>query len=197
MINERSRLHLAGLHDDAVRLGCAVLTDVRVEALPGEMMIIDGLRTSEEQAQYVRDGLSKTMNSRHLTGHAWDFGVFVDGKYIKDADAYKPYGRLIDDIAKREGIQIEGGWEWGWDWGHVQLDWDAYPIGAQPPKRREQSTTIAAAGGISLVTIAQQVLEYLGAIDGQWTAYAALAVVLVLAGWIINERVLKARRDGV
>lgn len=193
-MDERSRKNLIGLHPDAVRLAELVFADAFIA---NQIVIIDGLRTAQEQEEYVKAGKSKTMNSRHLTGHAWDFAVLLNGKVTWVESYYKPIGARIKQIAKQAKIPISWGGDWGWDWGHIELAWAHYPVGEKPIKTEDNSTTIAAAGGISLVTLAQQILTYLGDIKGEWPSYVALAVVLVLAGWIIHERVVKARRQGV
>ncbi len=45
-----------------------------------DFMVFEGLRTKETQAEYVRTGVSKNMNSRHLTGHAVDLVPYVAGE---------------------------------------------------------------------------------------------------------------------
>ena len=40
----------------------------------------DGRRTEAEQRAYVNSGVSKTMDSRHLTGHAVDLVPYIAGK---------------------------------------------------------------------------------------------------------------------
>lgn len=49
-------------------------------------------RTAEQQAIYVKDGRSKTMNSNHLRRLAVDLNFIKDGKLIYEAEALEPIG---------------------------------------------------------------------------------------------------------
>jgi len=63
----RSLKNLNGIHPDLRRVIDRALLDS-----PLDFVVIEGLRTKERQKQLVASGASKTMNSRHLTGHAVD-----------------------------------------------------------------------------------------------------------------------------
>ena len=64
---------------------------------PIDFGIATGTRTLEEQKEKVKEGLSKTLKSKHLTGDAVDVYAFVDGKanwntieyYIQIAGAFQ------------------------------------------------------------------------------------------------------------
>lgn len=73
MIDARAEKNLTGVHPDLVRVvrECA-------ETCPISFTITEGLRTKERQAKLVAEGASKTMNSRHLTGHAVDLAALLD-----------------------------------------------------------------------------------------------------------------------
>ena len=68
---ERDRQRLAGVHADLLR----VVERARL-AIP--FIVVEGLRTRERQARLVAIGASRTMNSRHLTGHAVDLAYWLD-----------------------------------------------------------------------------------------------------------------------
>ncbi|MGL5964095.1 MAG: hypothetical protein ACRCZ2_06840, partial [Fusobacteriaceae bacterium] len=40
-----------------------------------DFIVTEGVRTKERQAQLVKEGNSKTMNSKHLTGSAFDIAM--------------------------------------------------------------------------------------------------------------------------
>lgn len=90
--------------------------------------VTEGLRTKERQKQLVAQGKSRTMNSRHLTGHAVDLvdtaGSYDDAKMREIAQAMK---QAADEL----GVPIT----WGGDWTkfcdppHFELEWHAYPAG--------------------------------------------------------------------
>lgn len=70
--SDRSRRELEGVHPDLVRL-----VERALELTTVDFIVWDGIRTEEEQAEYVRTGASKTMDSRHLHGLAVDLVPFV------------------------------------------------------------------------------------------------------------------------
>ena len=73
--SRRSLERLSGVHDD--------LASVMVHAIGRssiDFTVLEGRRTLERQKELVAQGASKTMNSRHLTGHAVDVAPYVDGE---------------------------------------------------------------------------------------------------------------------
>ena len=81
--------------------------------LPGYGFIVTcGLRTIEEQKILVSKGLSKTMNSYHLTGKAFDIAVKKNGVVTWDIKEYKTISVLFKKVAKAQGIELT----WGGDW---------------------------------------------------------------------------------
>lgn len=91
--------------------------------------VTEGLRTKERQRILVAKGASKTMNSRHLTGHAIDVAAFIDGKLSWDWPLYDEISVAMKTAAAELGVRIE----WGGDWSsfrdgpHYQLPWKEYP----------------------------------------------------------------------
>ena len=61
--SKRSLTNLEGVHHDLVEVAHLALS-----ISPIDFVIIDGVRTIEEQRILVAKGKSKTMDSRHLTG---------------------------------------------------------------------------------------------------------------------------------
>lgn len=83
---EASEAKLKGVHADL-----AGLVREAYSRSPVPFAVIEGLRTKERQAQLVKAGASKTMNSYHLTGHAVDLWP-VDpntGKNLPSDAAFK------------------------------------------------------------------------------------------------------------
>jgi peptidoglycan L-alanyl-D-glutamate endopeptidase CwlK len=52
------------------------------------------------------------MNSRHITGHAVDIAVYVDGQITWDFQYYKVVAEHVKAVAKELKVDIE----WGGDW---------------------------------------------------------------------------------
>tara|TARA_B100002049_G_scaffold215196_1_gene180432 strand:+ start:367 stop:747 length:381 start_codon:yes stop_codon:yes gene_type:complete len=92
---------------------------------PVDFTILEGRRTEERQAQLVAQGSSKTMNSRHLTGHAIDIAPWIGGKPSWDWTLYNRLAPIIKTAALELGVDIE----WGGDWRsfkdgpHWQIPW--------------------------------------------------------------------------
>lgn len=66
-LGARSLERLQGVHPDLVKVVKRAL-----ELTEYDFSVIEGVRSIETQRAYVEKGVSKTMNSRHLTGHAVD-----------------------------------------------------------------------------------------------------------------------------
>ncbi len=123
-LSRRSRDRLRGVHSDLV----AVVKDA-IQHTTVDFAVLEGLRTRERQRQLVRRGASKTMNSRHLTGHAVDLGAYVDGEVRWDWPLYHEIAKAMKASAARLGVKID----WGGDWKrfpdgpHFQLTRRGYP----------------------------------------------------------------------
>lgn len=123
--DERSERNLQGVHEDLV----AVITRARaISRVP--FIVIEGLRSVERQRQLVKQGASKTMNSRHLTGHAIDFvPLGPNGQPAFDWPLYHKIGPIIEQVAKEMSTPITWGARWASfpDGPHVELQRSAYP----------------------------------------------------------------------
>ena len=120
-LGRRSLENLKGVHPDLVSV-----VHRAIELTEQDFTVIEGLRSVERQRKLVAEGKSKTMNSRHLTGHAVDIAPWPISwewdKFYPIADAMKQAARELD-------IPLE----WGGDWRsfkdgpHFQLPWKDYP----------------------------------------------------------------------
>lgn len=77
-----------------------------------DFAVTEGLRTKERQAELVKAGASKTMNSRHITGHAVDLAAIVGGEIRWDWPLYEKIAKAMKQAAYELNIKIE----WGGDW---------------------------------------------------------------------------------
>ena len=122
MIDARSERNLIGVHPDLVKV-------IRRAAKAGGFVVAEGLRTKARQAQLVKAGASRTMNSRHITGHAIDVAALVNGEVRWDWPLYAAIAVRVKAAAKDLGVPII----WGGDWKsfrdgpHFELDRKAYP----------------------------------------------------------------------
>lgn len=124
VFSARSRRALAGVHPDLV----AVAEDA-LALSPIDFRVIEGLRSPARQAELVRAGASRTLNSRHLTGHAIDVVALVEGKVRWDWPLYPRIAAAFKQAARARGVKLV----WGGDWArlrdgpHFELDRKAYP----------------------------------------------------------------------
>ena len=92
-------------------------------------IITEGLRTPQRQAMLVKNGASRTLNSRHLTGHAFDIAAVLDGRVSWDWPLYSKLADVIKESAALLSIPIV----WGGDWKsfrdgpHFELDRKHFP----------------------------------------------------------------------
>lgn len=123
-LSARSLSRLEGVHPDL----CAVV-ELAITRTAVDFTVLEGLRTPERQQQLVAAGASRTMRSRHLTGHAVDLGAFVGGEVRWDWPLYHKIAAAMKDAARALNVPLE----WGGDWRsfkdgpHFQLPHDKYP----------------------------------------------------------------------
>lgn len=131
-LGERSRRNLQGVHPDLVRV-----VQRAIQITKQDFVVIEGLRTEARQRELVAKGASRTMNSRHLSGHAVDIVPWVDGTISWDWKFYSEIRNAMVTAAAELGVEIEWGGNWATfkDGPHWQLPWDKYPV-AQAPKRQ-------------------------------------------------------------
>jgi len=122
-LSQRSKDRLSGVHPDLVKV-----IEEAIKGSPLDFSISEGLRTKERQKELFAAGKSQTMNSRHITGHAVDIAVLVDGKVTWDSKYYIPVIDHIKSIAKKFDIPIVSGGDWVTfkDYPHIELHRSKY-----------------------------------------------------------------------
>ena len=120
----RSLGRLQGIHPDLRKV-----MDRAIATTDIDFTVLEGMRTMSRQRKLVASGASRTLRSRHLTGHAVDIAPLVDGKVSWDWPIYHRLAPTIKKAAQDVGVKIE----WGGDWRsfkdgpHWQLPWRDYP----------------------------------------------------------------------
>lgn len=126
ILGQRSLSRLQGVHPDLVRVvkTAAAMSDL-------DFTVLEGLRTVERQKQLFAQKATKTLNSRHLTGHAVDIAPMLNGKVSWDWPLYHRLAKTIKAAAAAEKVPLT----WGGDWRtfkdgpHWELPWKQYPKG--------------------------------------------------------------------
>lgn len=101
MFGTRSLKNLEGVHPTMVNLMKASIADS-----PLDFAITEGLRTKERQQELYNQGKSLTLLSRHITGHAIDLMVYVEGKGTWEGKYYDMLSKHIQSKADQLGIKI-------------------------------------------------------------------------------------------
>lgn len=105
-LSQRSKDNLVGVDPNLTKVCKVALSCSDVD-----FGVSEGLRTIEQQKEYVASGKSQTMNSKHLTGCAIDVYAWVDGVswdikyYLKIAEAFR-------QASIKTGIKIRWGGSW-------------------------------------------------------------------------------------
>ena len=123
-LSQKSLDRLSGVHPDLVAVVKRALEISEVD-----FAVFEGVRSKTRQAQLFKEKATKTMNSRHITGHAVDLWAWVDGEVRWDWPLYHQIAKAMKAAATELNIPIE----WGGDWRtfkdgpHFQLPHKEYP----------------------------------------------------------------------
>jgi peptidoglycan L-alanyl-D-glutamate endopeptidase CwlK len=123
-LGARSLSRLTGVHPDLVKV---VQLAIRKSDL--DFAVLEGVRTIDRQRQLFAQKATKTMNSRHLTGHAVDLAPVINGDVSWDWPLYNRLAKTVKAAAAELDVPIT----WGGDWTrfrdgpHWELSWKAYP----------------------------------------------------------------------
>lgn len=133
-LNEKSVLKLAGVHPDLIKV-VRRAAQLMPEG-PLEFIVTEGLRSVERQKQLYAAHATRTMKSRHLTGHAVDLAAMLQGEVRWD---WPLYDKIADVMLAAAGeLQVAIVWGGSWtsfkDGPHFELNRNFYPaFGDLPP----------------------------------------------------------------
>jgi peptidoglycan LD-endopeptidase CwlK len=80
-----------------------------------DFCVYDGIRTVKEQQQHVKNGTSKTMQSKHLQGLAVDLVPWIGGKPVWDWSGCYKVAMAMDRAATEMGFADKIRWGGAWD----------------------------------------------------------------------------------
>lgn len=117
-LGARSRAELVGVRADMVSV-----VERAIALTPQDFAVHDGLRTTIEQREYVRRGVSKTMASKHMRqadgfGHAVDLVPFVNGKLRWEWPPIFAIAAAVRRSAEELAVPLV----WGGVWDRAFLD---------------------------------------------------------------------------
>ena len=98
---------LVGVHP---KLVAVVQRAIQISEL--DFKVLEGVRSKQRQAQLVASGASKTLDGRHITGHAVDLGAVVGGVVRWDWPLYYKIAEAMQQAAKELQTTIVWGGVW-------------------------------------------------------------------------------------
>lgn len=105
-----SERELVGVNADLVRV-----TRLALKHSLQDFTVFDGIRTLKEQQTHVKNGTSKTMQSKHLDGLAVDLVPWIGGKPVWDWDGCYKIACAMDLAATELGLAHRITWGGAWD----------------------------------------------------------------------------------
>lgn len=119
----KSKNKLSEVHPDLAQVIKGALRITKTD-----FIVTEGMRPLVRQKQLFEKGASRTLNSRHLTGHAIDLAAWVDGEISWDWRYYESIAKAVIVASRVLDIPIEwgGNWQGLRDGPHFQLPWDKY-----------------------------------------------------------------------
>lgn len=124
-LGTRSERNLIHVHADLVKV---VRHCLNISTC--DFCVIEGIRTEARQRELVQAGHSRTMKSRHLTGHAVDIAPWIAGRI--PWDDWATFQSLAQSMKTAAG-ELQIALIWGGDWAtfkdgvHFELDKKQYP----------------------------------------------------------------------
>ena len=108
-LSSKSLNRLNGVHPDLVKT-----VELAIGYSKQDFTVLEGLRSIERQKKLVAQGKSRTMNSRHLTGHAVDLAPWpISWEW--------PGFYLIADAMMKAANELNVPIRWGGNWGQLDL----------------------------------------------------------------------------
>ena len=89
-----------------------------------DFTVLEVVRSTERQRKLFATRATRTMNSRHLTGHAVDLGAYVDRTIRWDWPLYFDIAEAMKRASEAEDVELV----WGGAWDQVLTGNDLTPI---------------------------------------------------------------------
>jgi peptidoglycan LD-endopeptidase CwlK len=106
-LSKRSLNNLLGVKPQLVRV-----VHRAIEVTTVDFGVTEGLRTREQQALYVQQGKSQTMNSKHLTGDAVDVVAYIGSHISWELNVYDNIADAFAQAAKEMNVGLKWGAAW-------------------------------------------------------------------------------------
>lgn len=132
-----SKRELAGVFPDLVEA-----VQLALELTPVDFGVHDGIRTRAEQLEYVRSGVSTTMNSKHLVqpdgyGHAVDLVPYINGRLRWEWQPIFLIAEAMHEAVNLIGVRVR----WGACWDRCFNDLDRTNLEGEVGAYRQRRLT--------------------------------------------------------
>jgi len=107
VLGPRSIARLQDVHPDLVRV---VRRAAALSSL--DFTVLEGWRGLPRQKQLLAQGATRTLNSRHLTGHAVDLAPMIGGTVSWDWSLYLKLAEIMRAASTHENVPIRWGGTW-------------------------------------------------------------------------------------
>lgn len=121
-LGKKSLDRLSGVHPDLV-----AVVKRAIEITEQDFAVHEGVRSRARQEQLFRAGASKTMDSRHITGHAVDLVPYVGGQLRWEWKPIFSIAVAVDRAATELGVPIR----WGGVWDRLMTEYGGSPAAMQ------------------------------------------------------------------
>lgn len=129
-LSVKSRAKLAGVHEALI-----AVVERAIQLSTVDFTIGEGVRSLERQKQLLAQGKSKTLNSRHITGHAVDLWAYVNGNVSWDFTHYEKIAKAVGQAAAELKTPIT----WGAVWDKRVADYTDPTAEVQAYKKRRKA----------------------------------------------------------
>ena len=109
-VMELSKLSLERLEGVDERLKAIVIECAARCSFP--FNVSEGVRTKEQQLEYVKQGKSRNKNSKHLTGKAVDLYPLSMDRKVVNWSRFEELADLMFQVASDQGTEIVWGGNW-------------------------------------------------------------------------------------
>lgn len=106
-LSRRSFERLKGVHSDLALVVCRAIMLTSTD-----FGVYQGLRSIEEQRRHVANGVSQTLESKHLTGDAVDLVAYSENVYRKELGYYVDVAYAIQQAAEELKVPVIWGACW-------------------------------------------------------------------------------------
>jgi len=106
-LSQRSLNELKGVKPELVKVVHRAIEITKID-----FGVTEGLRTLEQQEEYVRTGKSQTMNSKHLDGNAVDVVAYIGSNISWELNLYDNIADAFVQAGKELGVSMRWGAAW-------------------------------------------------------------------------------------